>query len=158
MSWSRWHQWSTEAGGLAVYYFCCCTILLAIWRRRHHFIGSFGEEAPFYWLLQRGGTILLGKFWRMLVELFYIWPKLWWRLTWVSFCGQCSTWRAGHLDQVILLVWPYWDIIIAIQNDPSSFIVWWWCMIIPVTRMRILEYKLYAHFFTAESVCLAVTE
>ena len=24
-----------------------------------------------------------------------------------SFYGPCSTWRAGHLDQVILLVWPY---------------------------------------------------
>ena len=25
----------------------------------------------------------------------------------VSFYGPCSTWRAGHLDQAILLVWPH---------------------------------------------------
>ena len=28
------------------------------------------------------------------------------RLARVSFYGPCSTWRVGHLDQVILLVWP----------------------------------------------------
>ena len=40
--------------------------------RRHHFIGNFGEEAPFYWLFERGGAILLGKFGRRLVEFFYL--------------------------------------------------------------------------------------
>ena len=38
--------------------------------RRHHFIGNFGEEAPFYWLFERGGAILLGRFGRRLVDFF----------------------------------------------------------------------------------------
>ena len=66
--------------------------LKAIWGKKHHFIGNFGVEAPVYWLFERGGTILLDKAER--------------RLAGVSFNGPCSTWRAGHLDQVILLVWP----------------------------------------------------
>ena len=53
--------------------------------RRQHFIGNFGEEAPFYWLFQRGGAILLGKFGRRLVEFFDLCPKLCWRLAGVSF-------------------------------------------------------------------------
>ena len=65
--------------------------------RGHHFIGNFGEEARFYWLFQGGGTILLGKFWRRLVEVFiYLCPKLCWRLSGVSFYGPCSMWRSGH--------------------------------------------------------------
>ena len=80
---------------------------MRIWNRRHHFIGNFGEEAPFYWLFERGGAILLGKFGRRLVEFFYLCPKLCWRLAGVSFYGPSTTWRAGRLDQVILLVWPY---------------------------------------------------
>ena len=74
---------------------------------RHNFIGHFGEEAPFSWLFERGGAILLGKFGRRLVDFFYLCSKLCWMLAGVSFYGPCSTWRAGHLDQVILLVWPY---------------------------------------------------
>ena len=68
MSWFRWHQWSTEAGGLAVYCFNFYTlfneeapfyweefgrggtILLVILERRPHFIGYLREEAPFYWV------------------------------------------------------------------------------------------------------------
>ena len=64
------------------------------------------EEALFYW---RGGPILLAKFGRRLVEVFYLYPKLSWRLAGFSFYGPCSTWRAG---QVILLVWPYYITII----------------------------------------------
>ena len=80
---------------------------MAIWERRHHFIGNFGEEAPFYWLFERGGTILLGKLGRRLMKFCYLCPKRCWRLSGVSFYGPCSTWRAGHPDdQVILLVWP----------------------------------------------------
>ena len=71
--------------------------------RRHHFIGNFEEEAPFYLLFERGGSILLAKFGRRLVEFFYLCPKLCWRLTGVSFYGP---YRAGHHNQVILLVWP----------------------------------------------------
>ena len=70
------------------------------------FYTHFNEEAPFNWQFGRGGTILLGKFGRRLMEFFYLCPKLCWRLAWVSFYGPCSIWRAGHLDQVILLVWP----------------------------------------------------
>ena len=40
------------------------------------------------------------------MEFFYLCQKLCWRLAGVSFYGPCSTWRAGRLDQVILLVWP----------------------------------------------------
>ena len=40
------------------------------------------------------------------MEFFYLCPKLCWRLAGVSFYGPYSSWRAGHLDQVILLVWP----------------------------------------------------
>ena len=69
-------------------------------------MGNFGEEVPFYRPFQGGGTILLGKFGRRMVEFFYLCPKLCWRLAGVSFYVTCSTWRAGHLDQVILLVWP----------------------------------------------------
>ena len=68
---------------------------MVILERRSHFIGYFREEAPFYW-------VNLGEGWR---SFFYLCPKLRWRLAAVSFYGSCSTWRAGHLDQVILLVW-----------------------------------------------------
>ena len=66
------------------------------------------REALFYWLFQGGGTILLGTFSRRLVEFIYLCPRprLCWRLAGICFYGQCFTWRAGHPDQVILLVWP----------------------------------------------------
>ena len=126
MSWSRWHQWSSEAGGLAVYHFNFLypfwwggTILLVILDRRPHFIGFLREEAPFYWLFERGGTILLSKSGRRLVDFFYLCPKLCWRLAGVSFYVPSSTWRAGRLDQVILLVWPK-----QININPLYFILW----------------------------------
>ena len=75
-------------------------------RRRYHLFGIFGEKALFYWPFEIGDTILLRKHGRRLVEFFYICPKLCWMLAGVSFYGPCSTWRACHLDQVILLVWP----------------------------------------------------
>ena len=34
----------------------------------------------------------------------------------MSFCGACATWRAGHLDQTILLVWPYIHIILWMNS------------------------------------------
>ena len=34
----------------------------------HQFIGNFIEEAQFYWLFEKGGTILLGKFGRIVPE------------------------------------------------------------------------------------------
>ena len=37
-------------------------------RGGHNIIGNYGEEASFYWLFQRGGTILLGKFRRGLAD------------------------------------------------------------------------------------------
>ena len=39
---------------------------MKVCERRRHFIGDRNEEAPFYWLFERGGTILLGKFVRRL--------------------------------------------------------------------------------------------
>ena len=81
--------------------------------RRHHFIGNFGQEAPFYWLFERGGAILLNKSKRKLVDFFYLRPKPSWRLAGVSFYVPSSTWRAGRLDQVILLVWPKQNLILA---------------------------------------------
>ena len=54
--------------------------------RRHYFIINMGAEAPleeeeeeeqsFYLLFERGGAISLVKFWRRLVEIFYLYPKL----------------------------------------------------------------------------------
>ena len=89
MYWSKWHQWSTEAKVLAVYCFNSLyllewggTILLAIWERRHHFIGNFGEEAPFYWLFERGGTILLGKLGRKLMEFLLFMSKTMLEVIW----------------------------------------------------------------------------
>ena len=81
-------NWSWRAGCIMVFY------------------TLFDEEAPFYKQFGRGGTILLGKFGRRSVEFFYLCPKLCWRLAGVSFYGLYFSWRAGHLDQVILLVWP----------------------------------------------------
>ena len=40
---------------------------MAMWERWHDFIGNFGEKAPFYWLFEKGGTILLGQFRRRLM-------------------------------------------------------------------------------------------
>ena len=40
------------------------------------------------------------------MDFFYLCPKLYWRLAEISFYGPNSTWRAGRLDKVILLVWP----------------------------------------------------
>ena len=79
---------------------------MKVCERRRHFIGDRNEEAPFYWLFERGGTILLGKFVNRLVGYFYFFPKPCRRLAGVLFYGPSSTWRAGHCDQVILLVWP----------------------------------------------------
>ena len=100
MSWPRWHRWPTEAGGLAVYCLNCLypyvwggSILLGIWKRRHHFIGYLREEA---------------YFWEEVDGLFLFMSKtiICWRLAGVSCSGSCSTSRAGHLDQLIFLVWP----------------------------------------------------
>ena len=44
--------------------------------RRHHFNNdNSGDEAPFYWLFERGGTILLDKFRRKLMEFFLFMSK-----------------------------------------------------------------------------------
>ena len=42
------------------------------------------------------------------MEVFGLCPKLCWRVAGVSFYGTYSTWpwKVGHLDQVIILVWP----------------------------------------------------
>ena len=55
-------------------------IFIRFLMRRHHFIGNLEEEPPFYWLFERGGTILLSKFWSRMAEFFYLCPKLCWRL------------------------------------------------------------------------------
>ena len=79
---------------------------MGIYERTHHFSSNFGEEAPIYWVLKRGGNILLSKFGSRLVDFCYLRPKLCWLLAGASFYGPCSTWRAGRLGQVALLVWP----------------------------------------------------
>ena len=71
------------------------TILLAIFDRTHRFNGNLGDLDPFYELFERGGTTLF----------IYFVGKLCWLLAEVSFHGNSSTRRPGHLDQVILLVW-----------------------------------------------------
>ena len=72
------------------------TILLAVFDWTHRFIGTLGDLDPFYELFERGGTTLF----------IYFVGKLCWLLAEVSFYGKSSTRRPGHLDQVILLVWP----------------------------------------------------
>ena len=67
---------------------------MKVCERRRHFIGDRNEEAPFYWLFERGGTILLGKFVNRLVGYFYFCPKPCRKLAGVLFYG--------HRDQVIL--------------------------------------------------------
>ena len=99
--WSRWHQWSIEARGLAVF---CFFLFIPLLMRRHHFIvilerrpyfiGYMREETPFYWVSLGGGWWI------------FLCPKLCWRLAGASFYGPSSTWRAGRLDQIILFVWP----------------------------------------------------
>ena len=44
----------------------------------------------------------MGKFKMRLVD--FLGQKVGWSL----FYGPCSTWRVGHLDQDILMVWPYY--------------------------------------------------
>ena len=85
------------------------TIVLAIRERKNNFIGTFGdqapffgyfrEEAPFYWE-EVGGVFLLTML------------KLCWTLAGFSFYSPCSTQWAGHLEQVTLLVWPIntWEV------------------------------------------------
>ena len=84
-------------------------ILLAFRERRPHFIGYLREEGPFYWVNLGGGWWIF----------FYLCQKLCWRLAGVSFYVPSSTWRAGRLDQVILLVWPK-----QININPLYFILW----------------------------------
>ena len=62
---------------------------------RSNFSGDLREEVPFYWVNSMG-----------LVKFCHSCPKLCWLQDGVKLYGQISTWRAGHLDQVILLVWP----------------------------------------------------
>ena len=79
---------------------------------------------PFYGQFGRGGPILLAirerrcqfieQIWEEVCGAFYSCPKLCWLLGEVSFYCQSSIWRAGSLDQVILLVWPY-------GRDDSNF-------------------------------------
>ena len=71
-------------------------ILLVILERRPHFIGYFREEEPFYWVNLGGGWL---SFFIYVQNCAGGWLEF-------LFYGPCSTWRAGHLDQVILLVWP----------------------------------------------------
>ena len=42
---------------------------------RHHFIGNFEEEAPFNQLFERRGAILLGRFGRRLMEIYFIYVQ-----------------------------------------------------------------------------------
>ena len=68
--------------------------------------------------------MLLGKFGRRLSEFFYLCPKLCWRLAEVSFYGLFFSWRAGHLDQVRLLVWsmlPFW-LVGQIEHELPQFL------------------------------------
>ena len=59
------------------------------------FIGSLGNEAFYLANFDEVGGVFLDL---------YLKPS--WLLAGVSFYGPCSTWRAGCLDQVILLVRP----------------------------------------------------
>ena len=41
---------------------------MSIWESRHHLDANKGEQASFYWLFDRGGTISAGYFQRRLVD------------------------------------------------------------------------------------------
>ena len=56
-------------------------------------VDSLREATPFYWLFERGATILLCILSKTMLAA-------------ASCYGPCSTKRAGYLDQVILLMWP----------------------------------------------------
>ena len=62
------------------------------------------EEPPFYWALERWGTVLLSKFGRGLIDFFIYIQNLCWSLVGVSFYGPSSTWGSVRPDQFILLV------------------------------------------------------
>ena len=106
MSWSRWQvvNWSW-----LYIIFIAITLFheeAPIREGGHHFIGNYGEEAPFYWLFQRGGTILLvnlgGGWWSFL----YLCPKLCWRLArqskWLTWC--IMLWSPLYLNNLYFLI------------------------------------------------------
>ena len=62
---------------------------------RPHFIGYFRQEKLFYWVN------LGGSWWSFLFM-----PKTMLEVGWNVILWSMLYWRAGHLDQVILLVWP----------------------------------------------------
>ena len=73
--------------------------LLVISERRPHFIINLREEITFHWV------DLGGVWWK-----FYLYPKP------KASYGPCSTWRAGHLDQVFF----YWCGLMANSIDLDS--------------------------------------
>ena len=91
---SRWHKWSTQAGGPAWYCLYSYT--------------TFIEEVLFYWQFGIG-----------IGEAFYFTcfvQKLCWLLAGVSFYDPWSNWRAGRQDHVFLLVWPKWILCFGFQH------------------------------------------
>ena len=70
------------------------------------FYTIFIVEAPFYKLTQKGGTILVGRFGRRLVEFFHFCPKLCRLLTGVSVYGPWSS-RSSYFIGVALFGTKY---------------------------------------------------
>ena len=77
---------------------------MEFWERRYHFIGNFGKDASFYWLFERGGAILLGKFWIRLVDFFHLCPKLKLAVGW-SFILWSMLYLEGWSSRSSLFYW-----------------------------------------------------
>ena len=69
-------------------------------REEAQFYDGDGDEDPSFWLFGRGGTIIF-------IYIFFLQNHAGCCLEFHFIYGPCSTWRAGQLDQVILLVRPY---------------------------------------------------
>ena len=103
------HPWATPIkrldpddrnGQLEMAAGCICILVVhyTVLKRRHHSIAHLGEEASFY--LQLGSGEPINYLNKKEHFLYTFCPKLGWLLAGVPFYFPCSTWWAGHLDQV----------------------------------------------------------
>ena len=84
-----------------------------------HFYIVFIEEAQYYWLFGRGGTILLASRERKHHLINWLCSKLAIGVGWNSIYGPRSTWKAG---KVVLSKLFYWCDLISINREVSTYI------------------------------------
>ena len=100
MFWSRWHKWSTQAGGLAVW---CFNFSMPFLMRKHHFIDNSGEErSPHFIGYLSEKALFMGWIWK---KVFYLCSKLCWRLadTALLYGVMCYTCRLSSVTLCYLL-------------------------------------------------------